>query len=387
MSVTGCSRLGHAKLASRTPRAYKAVLGNGPCRRPWVHVLALLCLATMSASRADAAVAVLLEQPYGDLGAFNPTGHTALYFDHICAETPVRLRPCLPGEAGVVISRYDGIETLDWVATPLVPYLYAVASPAEIPPYIDRLTALRMRDLYRREHLESVAPDTPEGGMPRGNWYELIGSAFDRTIYGFQVNTTTAQDADTIALFNDRPNVTLYNGVFRNCADFVRVTVDRLYPHAIRRNPVADVGLTTPKAVARSLTNYAKKHPETGFEVFQVRQVPGDLPRSLGVEGVTESLLTRYGVPLALFSPPAAVGVLIAYLGGGRFAMPKNAPTLDIEARMRSTLPQGTNQMEAGSGLPVEPDFGKVFQGYQAALGSVDPVSADADRMLTVPTN
>ena len=386
--MTGCSGLGHAELGFGASRAYKAVPGNRPCRRSWVHVLALLmCLAMMSASRAGAAVAVLLEQPYGELGAFNPTGHTALYFDHICAETPVRLRPCLPGEPGAVISRYDGIETLDWVAIPLVPYLYAVASPAEIPPYMDRLAALRMRDLYRREHLESVAPDTLEGGIPRGNWYELVGSAFDRTIYGFQVNTTTAQDAETIALFNDRPNATLYNGVFRNCADFVRVTVDRLYPHAIRRNPVADVGLTTPKAVARSLTGYAKKHPETGFEVFQVRQVPGALPRSLGVEGVTESLLKRYGVPLAVLSPPAAVGVLIAYLGQGRFAVPRNAPALDIEARIRSTLPPGTNQTEAGSGQRAEPDFGRVFQGYPAALGTAGPVSADADRMLTVLAN
>lgn len=297
-----------------------------------LFVYLIVCMAWLGSSSAHASVAILLEQPYGGMGAFNPTGHSALYFDHICADTPVRLRTCEAGETGVVISRYDGIGTLDWVAMPLVPYLYGVESAKDIPTSMDRLTALRMRDLYRREHLESVAPDTETGGMPQGNWYELVGSAFDRTIYGFQVNTTTDQDAKIIAMFNDRPNVTRYNGAFRNCADFVRSTVNRLYPHAIRRNYVADFGLTTPKAVARSLSHYANMHPDTDLQVFQIRQVPGALPRSVGVQGVTESLLKRYGVPMVVLSPHLTAVVLVAYLGRGRFAVPKDAPELDVAA-------------------------------------------------------
>lgn len=291
-----------------------------------------MCLTLLRGFEAQASVAILLEQPYGGMGTFNPTGHSALYFDHVCADTPVRLRLCESGEMGVVISRYDGIGTLDWVAMPLVPYLYGVEEARDIPATMDRLTALRMRDVYRREHLESIAPDTETGGMPQGNWYELVGSAYDRTIYGFQVNTTADQDAKIIALFNDRPNVTRYNGAFRNCADFVRSTVNKIYPHAIRRNYVADFGLTTPKAAAHSLSRYANKHPNTDLQVFQVRQVPGTLPRSVGVQGVTESLLKRYAVPMVILSPHLTAVVLVAYLGRGRFAVPKDAPLLDMAA-------------------------------------------------------
>ena len=281
---------------------------------------------------ARAAVAVLVEQPYGGFGAWNPTGHSALYFNHICAASPVQLRPCEAGELGVVISRYDGIGAYDWVAIPLVPYLYGVESPNEVPASADRLDVLRIRDLYRREHLEAIAPDTASGAPPEGNWYELVGSAYDRTIYGFQVKTTAEQDAGLIAMFNDRPNVTTYNGSFRNCADFARVTINRLYPHAVRRNYIADFGLTTPKSVARGLAHYARKHPEVGMVEFRIPQVRGDLPRSMGIEGVTESLLTRYGVPLTLLSPQVSAAVLVAYVGHGRFRMPKDAPVLDVQA-------------------------------------------------------
>ena len=53
----------------------------------------------------------------------------------------------------------------------------------------------------------------------------------------------------------------------------------------------------------------------------------------LGVEGVTESLLKRYGLPMILVSPHLTAAVLVAYVGQGRFAVPKNAPVLDLAAR------------------------------------------------------
>jgi hypothetical protein len=85
--------------------------------------VAILIMGTVLA-RADAAL--LMEEPYGEFGAFNPTGHAAIYLNHICAESPTRLRPCHPGEPGAVISRYHKINGYDWLAIPLVPYLYAV---------------------------------------------------------------------------------------------------------------------------------------------------------------------------------------------------------------------------------------------------------------------
>ena len=131
-------------------------------------------------------------------------------------------------------------------------------------------------------------------------------------------------------MFNDRRNVQRYNGAFRNCADFARTTINYLYPHAIRRNFIADFGLTTPKSVARGLSHYAAKHPDIEFRVFRVPQIPGSLPRSREVQGVTESLLKRYGIPLVILSPVATGVVFVAYLGHGRFAMPRHAPLLDL---------------------------------------------------------
>jgi hypothetical protein len=295
---------------------------------PPLGLVAYLVLLLMAAPSAHAAVSLLLEQPYGKLNLFLPSGHSAIYLDHVCAETPLKLRPCRPGELGVVISRYDDISNHDWVAMPLIPYLYSVSSAAEIPQSVDRASESQLRDTYRRQYLQSVAPDRPDGSAPGGNWYELVGSAFDRTIYGFRLNTTAEQDAKFIATFNDRRNVEDYNGALHNCADFARVTINQFYPHAVRRNYIADLGMTSPKSVARSLSHYASKHPGVGFEVFVIPQVNGDLPRSHSNKDLAEYILKRYSVPLVVVSPISTAVVFAAYVGQGRFSMPKHPPLL-----------------------------------------------------------
>src|SRR5947209_17412075 len=95
-----------------------------------VLMLALVC-------RAGSSATLLLEEPYGKLGFFTATGHAAVYLSGVCAETPLVLRPCAPGETGVVISRYNGVGKHDWVAIPLIPYLYAVERPEDIPLFVD----------------------------------------------------------------------------------------------------------------------------------------------------------------------------------------------------------------------------------------------------------
>jgi hypothetical protein len=295
----------------------------------------MVCVGSIlsQAPAAHGAVALLLEQPYGKLSLIDPAGHSAIYLDHVCAENPLKLRLCRAGELGVVLSRYDGIGNHDWVAIPLVPYLYAVASAEEIPESVDRASEFALRDSYRRRYLRTLAPDLPNGSAPDDNWYELVGSAYDRTIYGFQVDTTTTQDAQLIAEFNDGKNVEKYNGLFRNCADFARVTINRYYPHAVRRNYIADLGLTSPKSVARGLAHYARKHPDVGFTVFEVSQVDGSLPRSHGNTDLAEGILKRFSIPLVVISPVLTGVVVAAYVGHGRFAMPKNPPMLDVSAQ------------------------------------------------------
>ena len=102
-----------------------------------------------------------MEEPYGEFGAMNPTGHAAVYFNQICAETPTMLRPCHDGEYGVVISRYHKIDGYDWLAIPLVGYLYAVDSPSDIPVTVDKATG---RCPTRR--LPQKAPARSGAGQP-----------------------------------------------------------------------------------------------------------------------------------------------------------------------------------------------------------------------------
>jgi hypothetical protein len=306
---------------------------------------ALFCLIA-TAPRGLASAALLMEEPYGAFGAMNPTGHAAVYLNHVCADSPTVLRACHDGEYGVVISRYHKIDGYDWIAIPLVAYLYAVDSPTDIPASVDKEKVAALRDAYREAHLLELAPDSKKGGPPNGEWTELVGSSYDRKIHGFQVDSTPEQDAEFIGLFNDRRNVGHFNLLFHNCADFSRVVMDDYLPHAIHRNFVADAGMMTPKQAARSLVAYGNKHPEVNMTAFVIPQVDGSVPRSHPVDGVAESVIKskKYLIPLAVFAPEVTGGVVVAYLVDGRMKMPKGATVFDIGDAETSGIP------------PVEPE-------------------------------
>ena len=285
--------------------------------------LVFLCVAV----RARADVAVLLEEPYSYDGAFAGTGHTAVYLTRVCAASPTVLRRCTPEEPGVVLSRYNRIAGYDWIAVPLIPYLYAVAKPEDIPLYADSKVAAFLRDQYRREYLEHVAPDNPSGETPGGDWVQLVGSAYDRTSYGFKIETTEEQDDEFIRWINDRPNIKSYKVVSRNCADFVRDVVNFYYPGAVSRGILPDLGVATPKQTARSFVKYSERHTDLEFSSFVIPQVPGSLKRSRPIHGLVESIFKakKYVIPLAAFHPFVAGGVASVYLVGGRFNPAKNA--------------------------------------------------------------
>ena len=313
---------------------------------------------------AHASVALLMEEPYGEFGSFNPTGHAAVYLNHICAESATELRVCRTGEAGVVISRYHKIDGYDWIAMPVISYLYAVTDVSQVPMSVDKAQVAALRDTYRREHLEAIAPDK-NGAAPKGEWTQLVGSSYDRTIHGFEVLSTPEQDARFIALYNDKRNVGHFNLLFHNCADFSRVVLDTYLPHAIHRNFIADVGLMTPKQVARSLVKYGKEHPEVEMTAFVIPQVPGTVARSHGVDGVAESLVKskKYLLPLAVLTPELTGGVIVAYLAEGRMKLPKDAMLFNID----------DEEMQPGQTRRAAPG---TFAGDRTPGGSAQPSSA-----------
>lgn len=289
--------------------------------------MALVFLACLSCAMAHADAALLLEEPFGDFGAFNPTGHAAIYLNRVCADSPTRLRACQPGEAGVVLSRYHRIDGYDWLAIPLIPYLYAVDDPADIPETATPRLERKLRDTWRRDHLESIVPDDPKHEIPGGDWIQLIGASYDRRIWGFEVTTSEEQDIELIERFNSHLNVSHFNLLFNNCANFSKKVLNFYYPHSIHRNFIADGGMMTPKQTAKSLVKYSRKHPEMELRSFVIPQVPGTIKRSSPVNGVAESLVKskKYVVPLAVLNPYVAGTLIAAYFGEGRFHPDPNA--------------------------------------------------------------
>jgi hypothetical protein len=298
-----------------------------------ITAFALIGLAAMFGVRARAQAALLMEEPYGFFGAMNPTGHNAIYFEHICAETPTRLRRCGPGEMGAVIARYQGIEGYDWIAIPLLPYLYSVENPAEVPVRVNREMVMRLRDRYHEAHLEDLGPHVEPGSFIHGGWTQLVGVAYERRIYAFRFNTTEDQDDALIARMNDGPNHSQFNLLFENCADFARVILNSYFPDTFNRSVFPDAGMTTPKQIAYKLVRYGRKHPETGVEVYEIPQIPGYRHLSHANKDIAESFVTTaYAIPIAIVNPYLAGGLFVDYMVRGRYhIIPKQHEVLGPE--------------------------------------------------------
>jgi hypothetical protein len=294
-----------------------------------------LILAFSALRNAQGNVALLDEEPYGFFGSINPTGHSAIYLNHVCAESPVRLRRCEGGETGVVISRYSRIRTFDWVAIPLLPYLYAVDRVEDVPVWAESSSVEQLRAEYAEAHL-GVLSSAIKKSDAKNVWPQLLGAAYLRKIYAFDIETTQEQDDRLIEEFNGRANQSHFNLFTNNCADFSRSVVNFYYPHALRRSVTADVAITTPKHIAKTLVAYAHRFEELDLTEFVIPQVPGNIGRSHPIRGVVESLLKtkKYAIAIAILNPYVLAGVAITYLTTGRFELAKHAPVIPLEAQV-----------------------------------------------------
>lgn len=295
-------------------------------------VPAVVLLLAVSVARSDADVALLLAEPYGRAGGFNPTGHVGVYLSRVCAETPTRVRRCRDGETGVVISRYNKVAGLDWVAIPLIPYLYGVDRAADVPTVVTPEYVEAIRDAYRRAHLYDLLPDAAGGGTALGKWRQLVGAGYDRRIIAFSISTSLEQDDRLIAVLNERDNRSRFHLLFRNCADFAGDVINLYYAGAISRSFLADMGLTTPKQIVKSLVQFGARRPDLQLTVYLIPQIPGNRPESGPVRGVLELLLKtkKYAVPLMVVQPWVPVGLGAGYLVRGRFD-PQRHVTLTLE--------------------------------------------------------
>jgi hypothetical protein len=330
--------------------------------RTFAFFLVAFVLVFFSSVCCHAQAALLMEEPYGFFGTVNPTGHTAIYFARICAETPTKLRRCEPGEMGAVVSRYGNIQHYDWLAIPLIPYLYSVEDDAAVPTRANRAAVTRLRNEYYEAHLMSLGNHVSRGNFWRGGWSQLIGAAYERRVYAFRFETTEAQDDAFIALMNNRKNVSHFQLLFNNCSDFSRWVLNQYFPRTFKRGVFPDAGMTTPKQIAHKLENYARKHPEIQLQIFEIPQVPGNRHSSRANKSISESLITTaYAVPITVVNPYLAGCLFADYILRSRYQLiPKDLQTLEPEELSALTVPAA----------PAENPFSASVQVHSAAAAS-----------------
>jgi hypothetical protein len=263
------------------------------CVRPAVPagrrrlLLALgLVLATASPSRGEVGVIVL--EPVDALGFFTRVGHSATYFSNICPDgSPVRMRLCLPGERGGVVSKYAPLsehEDFDWAIVPFEAYVHGVATP-ELAPLIGT------PGLQRAIERESFGPlfsaalrSTRPGQLPEGQWKAALATRFDRSLYVFAVATTAEDDAALVSAFNAASNKSRFNFFYRNCSDQAKAILDLILPQIRVVGDLADgVTMQTPNGLAKALVARGLEHPELRLRVRRYAQLPGTFGRSRDV--------------------------------------------------------------------------------------------------------
>ena len=305
------------------------VSGTALAARTGNVFLFALCLAIAFVSLACPPV-------YGDVGIvlnesldtsvdrITGTGHSAVYFSRICPESPVKLRLCRPGETGSVMSNYINIgedRPFEWNVVPLNVYLYGVEDARHRPLFGSYKIKHLLEQRYLAKYLSGYCERPSCTTGDKAEWRELVAVTLIRSFYIFVIDTTVEQDREFIAEFNALPNQNHFNGVTRNCADFTRRIINSYFPHAANPDYINDFGMTSPKAVARSFTHYALRHPETNFRVLHFAQVPGTIKRSTECRAGTEQLYhsKKFLVPMIVFADYGLPVAAASYILTGRF--------------------------------------------------------------------
>ncbi|HKN76203.1 MAG TPA: hypothetical protein VJW94_13585 [Candidatus Acidoferrum sp.] len=301
-----------------------AVPARARIRFGLIAVLVLL-VACVAASPAYADVGVLLNESLDtSLARITGSGHSAVYFSRICAESPVKLRLCRPDEQGSVMSNYTTLgedQPFEWNIVPLSVYLYGVEDPQNRPLFGSQKIKHALEERYRTNFLSGYCDSPTCRKSGKAEWREMVGATLERSIYIFVVETSVEQDRALIAEFNSRPNQNHFNGITQNCASFSRRVINTYYPHAARADYLNDFGLITPKAIARSFTRFGERHPEAHLRVLHFAQLPGTIKRSTECRNGTEQLYhsKKLLVPMILFADHELPFMAASYLLTGRF--------------------------------------------------------------------
>ena len=289
----------------------------------WIGLAILL--ACLAGSRAYGDVGVVLNESLDtSVARITSSGHTSVYFSRICPASPVKLRLCRPDEEGSVMSNYINLgedQRYEWNLVPLNLYVYGVQDTRYRPVFGSPKIKKLLEERYREQALSEYCSGESCMTSDKAEWREMVGAGMSRSMYIFVVETTVQQDLDLIAQFNALPNENHFNGVTRNCADFTKDIINTYFPHSAHRDPLNDFGMTSPKAVARTFTQYALNHPESHFRVLHFSQLPGTIKRSSEARSGTEQLYhsKKLLIPMVIFAADAVPVAAAAYVLTGRF--------------------------------------------------------------------
>lgn len=321
--------------------------------RKSIFSLALaLVLAGLTCPHARADVGIVLNESLGtSMDRISGTGHSAVYFSRICPESPVKLRLCRPDENGSVMSNYINIgepQDFEWNVVPLNIYLYGVEDPRFRPLFGSYAIKSLLEERYRAKYLQGYCDGPPCSTSSKSEWREMVGATLIRGMYIFVIKTTEEQDEALITQFNASPNENHFNGVTRNCADFTKRVINTYFPHATSTDYLNGFGMTTPKAIARSLVRFADKNPKLNLRVLHFAQVPGTIKRSSDVRAVTEQLYRskKFLIPMLIFADYGVPVVAASYLLTGRFNPEREFEKHPGEAENSSYSAQAAKALE-----------------------------------------
>jgi len=363
----------------------------------FVLVTLVVCLA---GSRAQGDVGVVLNESLDtSVARITGSGHSAVYFSRICPESPVRLRLCRAGEQGSVMSNYTTLgedQPFEWNVVLLSMYLYGVENTHYRPIVGSQKIKRALEERYREKYLSAYCDSESCRSSNKAEWREMVGATLSRSIYMFVVETTVEQDLNLIEQFNALPNQNHFNGMTRNCADFTRRVINAYFPGATEPDYINDFGMTSPKAIARSFTRYAHRHPETHFRVLHFAQVPGTIKRSSECRAGTEQLYhsKKLLVPMIIFAHHILPLVAASYALTGRFNPQRELerhPTVEaaeVEHRLQLAKSEDSDtrsqQLKAARSQERAKIVGTAeeWKKYRAAF---DSVVAEAAREDSIP--
>ena len=212
-------------------------------------------------------------------------------------------------------------QPFEWNVVPLNIYLYGVEN-AHFRPIVGTQPIKRvLEERYREQYLGDLCVSESCRTSNKAEWREMVGRDLARSMYVFVVQTTVEQDLRLIELFNSLPNENHFNGMTRNCADFTRRVINAYFPGATGPDYINDFGMTSPKAIARSFSRYAKRHPEAHYRVFALhpdsrhhqKEHRGESRHGAAIS------LQELLVPMLVFADHVLPFVAASYLLTGRF--------------------------------------------------------------------